>query len=123
LENVAAGKYWHDGRQCDPPELQAKKAGVILQELDAQIAQLPNPDSLPNDHCGKGSRVDVQAQIMLLRLEAKMKFDEAVTKAPQQEPGPEIKPTNVSAEPESEPVLSGEQKLKAAKTLVRSGLV
>jgi hypothetical protein len=120
LENVAAGRYWHDGRQFDPPTLQAQKAGVILQELTHQIAELPDPDSLPNNHCGKGSRVETQAQIALLRLEAWMKFDEAVRKAPQPEPDkPKIQTPPASAEPENEHILTGDEKLKAAKDSVK----
>jgi len=120
LTNIAEGRFWFVGRQFDPPELQAKKAGLILQELTHHIASLPDPDALPTHHCGAGSRVDVAAQIMLLRLDAEMKFREAVTKAPQPEPeAPEIR-TTVPAEPESESVLSGEEKLKAAKEITKS---
>ncbi len=86
LENIARGKFWYsaddfkDGRAVDPQPVQAKKADIVLQELDAKIAQFPKIDSLTSDHCGTGSRVDVQAQIMVLIFQAETAFDAAVTK-------------------------------------------
>ena len=79
--NISAGRYWKvsedfkDGSQFDPPELQAKKAQIVLQELDAQIAQLDDADPL-----------DKQAHTMMLMLQAETRFDDSVTKA-QEKPG------------------------------------
>jgi hypothetical protein len=85
LENIAAGRYFyvgHDfrGRSYDPPALQQAKAKVILDELDAQIAQIPDPETLPDTHMGEGSRVDAQAKIILLQIKAETRFDESITK-------------------------------------------
>lgn len=124
LANIAAGKYWYvtadfkDGRQFDSPTLQAKKAQVVLQELDAAIAEFPNPNSLPDDVCGTGSRVDTQAQIMVLTLQAEMKFDEAVTKAAQ--PQPKVPDVPDLEDKDSSDGASGEVNLTGWKTsLVR----
>jgi hypothetical protein len=69
LQNIADGRFWYEGLQFDPPELQAKKAELILQELDAQFAKISDIASL-------GGR----AQEMLLRLGAETKFDKSITK-------------------------------------------
>jgi hypothetical protein len=109
LGNIAAGRYWkvsedfQDGSQFDPPELQAKKAKVVLQELDAQIAKLDDADPL-----------DKQAHIMLLMLQAETRFDDSVTKITErQENQEQPKADNPPEIDESE--LSGEEKLTRAK--------
>lgn len=118
LENIAARKYWKvaedfsDGRRFDLPELQAKKAALILQELDAQIAQLP----------ATADPLDKQVQVMMLLFNADQKFSESVTKPFQQSPKAEPKVTEREviepSEPTDEP-LSGDQKLLQAKALTR----
>jgi hypothetical protein len=128
LANVAAGNFWYvaadfkDGRQFDPQPVQAKKAQAVLQELDAAIAEFPNSDSLPDDGCGTGSRVDTQAQIMVLTLRAEMKFDEAVTRIVEEVQQAEVPDAPEPSDDTSHEVadLSGEEKLTQAKEFARS---
>jgi len=116
LENIAAGKYWKvaedfsDGRRFDLPELQAKKAALILQELDAQIAQLP----------ATADPLDKQVQVIMLLFNADQKFSESVTKPFQQssKAEPKVEPEVEPSEPTDES-LSGDQKLLQAKALTR----
>jgi len=107
LENIVNGKFWfvsddfRNGRLFDPPELQAKKAAVILQELAREISEFPDPETLPDTHGGEGSRVDTYAKIMLLRLNAGMRFDESITKKqePDVKPQPQPQPQAQTFEP------------------------
>ena len=114
LENIAAGHYWKvsqdfkDGSQFDPPELQAKKAQIVLRELDAQIAQLDDADPL-----------NKQAHIMLLMLQAEMRFDDSVAKTKE-------KPENSASQEEQQQTdapeqseLSGDEKLARAKEFAK----
>jgi hypothetical protein len=127
LQKIADGKYWYlagdfmDGRSFDSQALQAKKASAVLDELATQIAKFPDPETLSKEHCGDGSSVDVQAQIMLLRINAGSKFMNSITRAATIS-APEVK------EPEREPSLveevideselTGAQKLQRAKDSV-----
>ena len=109
LENISAGRYWKvsedftDGSRFDPSELQAKKALIVLQELDAQIAQLSDGDPL-----------DKQAHVMLLTLQAETRFDESVTKITQKTESPAAQPKVDASEPES-----SEEKLARAKEFAK----
>jgi hypothetical protein len=129
LQHIAHGRYWYvsqdfnNGRSFDPQALQQKKATAVLEELTARIAKFPNPETLTKEHCGDGSFVDVQAQIMLLRMKADSKFMESITRAATV-PVPEVEqkvesvtPTDSEFEPEQEPDsnLTGDQKLARAK--------
>lgn len=110
LGNIAAGRHWRvsedfkDGSQFDPPELQAKKAQVVLQELDAQIAKLDDADPF-----------DKQAHIMLLMLQAETRFDNSVTKITERPENQEQPKADNPDSPEDESELSGEKKLARAK--------
>jgi hypothetical protein len=132
LQSIADGRYWRvseDYKQLgsysfDPPALQQKKAALILAELKTGIAKLPDPESCSKEHCGDGSYVDVSAQIMLLRIKAKSKFDESITRTAMT---PEIEPTKQEPEPTPEPEvdeseLTGAQKLQRARESVK-GLI
>jgi hypothetical protein len=128
LRAIAEGLYWkvtEDYRQIGnyvfvKPETQAKMAQVILGELKAAIAELPDPETCSASHCGDGSRCDIAAKIMMLRFKAESKFSEAITKpqpeiseAEQKLPAPE---PQAPQEPEiDESKLTGAQKLARAK--------
>jgi hypothetical protein len=129
LESIADGRYWRvseDYKQLgsysfDPPALQQKKAALILAELKTGIAKLPDPESCSKEHCGDGSYVDVSAQIMLLRIKAKSKFDESITRTAMT---PEIESKTSEPETPTKPEpddseLSGEDKLRLAKESTR----
>ncbi len=113
LANISAGRYWKvsedfkDGSQFDPPELQAKKAQIVLQELDAQIAQLDDADPL-----------DKQAHTMMLMLQAETRFDDSVTKA-QEKPGNPATQEDPQADAPEPSELSGDEKLARAKEFAK----
>jgi hypothetical protein len=113
LENIANGKYWHvghdyRGRPYDPRALQQAKARVVLDELNAQIAQIPDPETLPETHMGDGSKVDAQAKIMMLQIKTEARFHESITKTmdvPQSQPQPQPAPVPAFEPAVTPPVL------------------
>jgi hypothetical protein len=130
LQHIADGRYWYasqdfkSGTQFDPPALQAKKASAVLEELAAQIAKLPDPETLTKEHCGEGSSVAVKAQMMLLGIQADNKFMKSISKPltlvepKASEPKAIVTESN---EPEmDESKLSGAEKLARAKAWTKS---